>query len=132
MEQSAISVLVVEDVDEMKALLEFLLKDVQGLKISGLARNGFEARLSLSRNRPQIVLLDEVLPGESSHDLLQEIHQQGIPVLLMTSLEGKSSVRALPSGACARITKPGWESIEQDRTRIAQLIFQYSGVDSHT
>jgi len=119
--KTPVSVLVVEDVEEMQGLLEHVLQGIDGLKISGIAGNGFEARLELSRRRPQLVLLDEVLPGESSVDLLNEFSAQKIPVILITSLENPSS--ELPLGASVRISKPGWKSVEEDRARIKKAIF---------
>lgn len=117
----------------MRSLLELVLKDIPGIKLSGLARNGSEARLILSRHRPQLVLLDEILPGESSYDLLKEVHQQGIPVILITSLENetdktKDGLRPLPSEAVFRMSKPGWKSVEDDRDRMGKLIFKYAQI----
>lgn len=126
--QSLISVLVVEDVDEMRSLLELIFKGMEGIGLSGVAKNGFEARLILSRNRPDLVVLDEVLPGESSYDLLKEIESQGIPVVLMTSLENPPS--HLPPGASARMTKPGWSSIDQDRSRIQSILLKFGNPKS--
>jgi chemotaxis response regulator CheB len=118
-----VSVLFVEDVPEMRALLEHVLQGIEGIKISGMAQNTFEARLELSRRRPDLVLLDEVLPGESSLDLLAEIRVRRIPVILITSMEKPLPGLPLPPGALERISKPGWESVEEDRQRIKKAIF---------
>jgi DNA-binding NtrC family response regulator len=116
---STISLLAVEDVEEMRQLLEQVLSETQEIKMTS-AKNGIEARLELYRRRPDIVLLDEVLPGESSLDLLNEFISQQVPVILMTSLEKPSP--QLPPGALARIAKPGWNSLEKDRLRIKNAI----------
>src|SRR4051794_34929519 len=96
-----VSVLIVEDVDEMRHMIDHVLQGIPGIKVSGAARNGFEARLEVSRRRPDIIFLDEVLPGESSRDLLEEFISHGICVLLMTSLE--SPPADLPPGVSFRM-----------------------------
>jgi len=118
----ALSVLIVEDVEDMRLLLEELVRGAAalGLKLSGSAPSVIDARLELDRRRPDLVLLDEVLPGESSDELLADLVRDGVPVLLMTSMEEAN--HALGEGARGRITKPGWKSLEQDRARIAAEI----------
>jgi len=64
--------LIVEDIAEMGKLLEHVLSGISGLNISGIAQNCAEARLELTRRRPDLVFLDELLPGESSADFLKE------------------------------------------------------------
>lgn len=119
--KAPISVLIVEDVDEMRHLVQFTLEGVPEIQVSGLAKNGLEARLELNRRKPQIVLLDEVLPGESSRDLFQEFKEAGVLIILMTSMESPS--HAIPEGAQGRWVKPGWKSIEEDRKILKKLIF---------
>ena len=102
---SVISVLIIEDVAEMRKLLEHLIQQIEGVKVSGLAKNSFEARIELTRRRPDLILLDEVLPGESSFDLLQELVLQEIPVVLISGLASPSQGQL--GGAAERIVKPG-------------------------
>ncbi len=115
----AITVLVIEDVSEMQAMLEVFLEGIEGLKIIGQAKNGWEAKMLLDRHRPELVLLDEVLPGESSLDLLNDFNAQKIPVILITSLENPGS--ALPDGALARFQKPTWKNFEKEREAFEKL-----------
>jgi DNA-binding response OmpR family regulator len=120
-----IRILIVEDVDTMRYLLGIVLSDVPGMSVSGMAANGWEARLELSRRRPDIVLLDEVLPGESSIELLAELRASGIPVLMITGME--SPAHPIPEGAEGRILKPGWKSVAEDRERIQASILRALG-----
>ena len=114
-------ILVVEDVDEMRELLAETLSGIEGIRVTGQVQNTQEARIEITRRRPDLVLLDEVLPGESSLDLLEELKSEGIPVVLITGVEEKTE-RPLPAGALIRMAKPAWESLEEDRLRIrAQL-----------
>src|SRR3989338_5192717 len=61
-------ILIVEDVDEMRHLLADAIRGVDGFEVSGTAANTWEARIEVDRRRPDLVLLDEVLPGGSGVD----------------------------------------------------------------
>ncbi len=113
-------VLIVEDVEAMRELLVELLDGIPGVEVSGKAGTGPEARLELDRRRPDLVLLDEVLPGESSLDLLGDILRRKIPVILVTGMSGVG--RPLPLGAILRLRKPSWNTLEADRFRFAEAL----------
>ena len=120
-------VLIVEDVAAMKELLSQVVAGIPGLQVSGKAANGFEARLELDRRRPDLMLLDEVLPGESSLDLLAEACGRGVRVILLTGMleTGISKpARLLPPGAFLRLHKPSWDSLSADRARFSEAIHQ--------
>lgn len=102
-----LKVMIVEDVPEMRELLKTAVESVAGIKVSDLAANGWEARVALGRRRPDLVLLDEILPGESSVDLLNELTKDGICVILVTGVQDPS--HPLPEGALERWVKPDWK-----------------------
>lgn len=118
-----IRTLIVEDVREMEALLEAVLQQIPGIQVGAYARNGFEARLEITRRRPDLVILDEILPGESSIDLLNELNTQGIAVILTTSMEDPS--HGIPPGALTRFIKPTWETLEGDQARIQATLLPF-------
>ncbi|MCC7440815.1 MAG: response regulator [Bdellovibrionales bacterium] len=105
------TILIVEDIESMREALEHLLSvgppegGPSPVKRVLRARNTWEARGEIRRHRPDLVLLDEVLPGESSVDLLEELREEGIPVILLTSLEERD--HPVPLGALGRVLKPG-------------------------
>ena len=107
------SVLIVDDVEEMSELLRAAVDGMAQFRVGGVARNVAEARLELDRRRPDLVLLDEVLPGESSLDLLETLVAEKIPVILITSMQDRKT--PLPPGALDRLNKPGWKTVEKDR-----------------
>lgn len=119
-------IFIVEDVDSMRELLVQVLTGLSSCAVSGSAGGGLEARRKILRNRPDLILLDEVLPGESSHDLLAEWVSQGIAVLLITSLSQPEP--GLPPGALGRISKPGWKSLAEDRRRIESEVLAALGL----
>lgn len=119
-----LGVLIVDDVEDMRALLSALVESIPGLNVTGQAANGWDARLELDRRCPDLVLLDEILPGESSVDLLAEFRDRRVPVILVTGVLG--ATHAMPEGAFGRLAKPTWETLDVDRARYSEMIFKAS------
>jgi two-component system response regulator CitB len=117
---ATVRVLIVEDVDEMRLMIEQAITGMPGFKISGSARNVWDARVELGRRKPDIVLLDEILPGESSVDLLAEIRALGVPCLLMTGVENPN--HPIPEGAAGRFVKPSWDRFDEDTELLRQAL----------
>ena len=83
-------------------LEEVLIKN--GYKVAR-AYSGTEALLSLSALKPDLVLLDLMLPGLSGEEVLLKI--QGIPVIIMSAkLDVDNKVNLLLGGAVDYVTKP--------------------------
>src|ERR1700674_708774 len=81
------------------------------------------AREALTRERPELVLLDVVLPGQSGIEFLRWMREQGseIPVLMVSALDtAKTAVEALQLGAADYLVK-GFE-LEELRQRVANLL----------
>lgn len=134
MSSAAIRILVIEDVDSMRELLEHMVRGLGEAggryQFSGAASNGAEARFELGRRRPDLVLMDEVLPGESSLDLLEEFKAEGIPVVLLTSMKERTAEAVpIPEGALGRIFKPEWRTLVADTKRISQELDQLLAVE---
>ena len=69
------------------------------------AYSGTEAVLLLERQRPDLVLLDLMLPGLSGEEVLAKI--EGIPVMVVSAKVGvEDKVSLLLGGAADHITKP--------------------------
>lgn len=117
---NVLNVLVVEDVDPMRELLKEALGRADGIRLSGAVRNTWEARREVLRRRPDLVLLDEVLPGESSVDFLQELVADGMAVVMMTGMDEREG--EIPEGALARVFKPGWDTLEADSRRLRNAL----------
>jgi len=120
-----LQILVVEDIASMRELMSQALSGIPGFAISGTAANGWEARLEISKRRPDLILLDEILPGESSVDLLEQFVSDGIPVILLTGIsEPTHPVTPLARG---RIRKPSWNSLAQDQVLLREQILKMLG-----
>src|ERR1700731_4011536 len=81
------------------------------------------AREALTREQPDLVLLDVVLPGQSGIEFLRWMRQQGseTPVLMVSALDtAKTAVEALQLGAADYLVK-GFE-LEELRQRVANLL----------
>jgi len=81
------------------------------------------ARLALGTERPDLVLLDVVLPGQSGLEFLRWMREQGseLPVLMISALDtAKTAVEALQLGAADYLVK-GFE-LEELRQRVANLL----------
>lgn len=96
-------ILIVDDDINIGNMLEEILSQEGYLVLR--AYSGTEALLLLSSSRPDLVLLDLMLPGLNGEDILPKI--QEIPVIILsakTDLDGK--VNLLLDGAADYITKP--------------------------
>ena len=69
------------------------------------AYSGTEALYLLKHKRPDLILLDLILPGLDGEGVLE--HIKGIPVIILSSMtEVESKIHLLNEGACDYITKP--------------------------
>jgi DNA-binding NtrC family response regulator len=120
------TVLIIDDVDEMREMLTTLVDGLSNYRVSAACGNCAEARVEAMRRRPSLVLMDEILPGESSFDLLQEFVADGLPVILMTGVENPT--HEVPAGAALRVEKPGWKSLDVDAGRLEAVFNQVLGL----
>ena len=76
----------------------------EGYRVSR-AYSGTEALYALSKDRPDLVLLDLMLPGLSGEEVLPKI--QGVPVIVVSAkIDVQDKVELLLGGAADYITKP--------------------------
>lgn len=81
------------------------------------------ARSALTAEKPDLLLLDVVLPGEDGLSFLKWLREQGheLPVLMVSALDtAKIAVEALQMGAADYLVK-GFE-LEELRQRVANLL----------
>lgn len=97
------TILVVDDDVYIGNMLEEVLhKEGYGVL---RAYSGSEALLLLSSGRPDLVLLDLMLPGLNGEEVLAAI--QGIPVIIVSArAEAEDKVSLLLGGAADYVTKP--------------------------
>ncbi|HBL14066.1 MAG TPA: two-component system response regulator [Cyanobacteria bacterium UBA11162] len=103
------TVLLVEDsLTETQVLSSYLRQ--AGMRVISVS-NGEEAQLKLKAQKPDLVILDVILPGQSGFEICRELKTnattQGIPVVIC-STKGTDADKLWGSmlGADAYITKP--------------------------
>ena len=96
-------ILIIDDDIHIGNMLEEVLTK-EGYKISR-AYSGTEAILLLSNTKPDLVLLDLMLPGLSGEEVLPKI--KGIPVIVVSAkVDVDNKVDLLLGGAVDYVTKP--------------------------
>jgi two-component system phosphate regulon response regulator PhoB len=103
------TILVVEDEAPLLTLLRYNLER-QGFRVEEAA-DGQEALLRVAEARPDLVLLDWMLPALSGLEVCRQIRRRpatrDLPIIMVTArTEDQDSVRALDIGADDYITKP--------------------------
>lgn len=97
------TIAIIEDDTHIGGLLEETLAQ-EGYHILR-AYSGTEALLLLEKRRPDLILLDLMLPGLSGEELLP--HLSGIPVIVLSAKAGiDDKVKLLTEGASDYLTKP--------------------------
>jgi DNA-binding response OmpR family regulator len=100
-------VLVVDDDCDIRQLVALRLRR-HGLNVQ-TAANGIEALAMLEINRPNLVLLDIMMPGRDGFEVLADMREHGhdVPVVMLSALSRPSDVsRGLDLGANDYVVKP--------------------------
>jgi DNA-binding NarL/FixJ family response regulator len=74
---------IVDDSDAVRRRLVELLSEVEGAEVVGQAANARDAVEGIGRLKPQVVILDIQIPGESGIAVLKKIKQASRPPLVM-------------------------------------------------
>jgi DNA-binding response OmpR family regulator len=102
-------VLIVDDEPNIVTALEFLLKR-SGYDVL-LATNGAEALEQVERHRPDVVLMDVMMPIKSGYEVCQRMREQPdlaqIKIVMLSAKGSEAEVsKGLSLGADLYITKP--------------------------
>ena len=97
------TIMIIDDDVNIGNMLEEKLKR-QGYSVIR-AYSGTEAMLLLDKSKPDLVLLDLMLPGISGEELLPKIDK--VPVIVVSAkIDMDNKVDLLRNGACDYVTKP--------------------------
>src|SRR5512143_2973866 len=116
------SILVVDDDPEIVAMLNTRLTK-RGYKVSTAADGNAAIELA-KRERPDIVLLDVMMPGKSGWEVAWMLKQdpvtQGIKIVMVTAIGEKTNEITAPIyGADAHVDKPfEFEALERVITKL--------------
>ena len=101
-------VLIVDDEPNIVVSLQFLMKK-SGFETS-VARDGDEALLEVERFRPDLVLLDVMMPRRDGYEVCQQLRNAGwndLKIVMLTAKGREAEVtKGLEVGADAYVTKP--------------------------
>ena len=101
-------VLIVDDEPNIVVSLQFLMKK-SGFETS-VARDGDEALLEVERFRPDLVLLDVMMPRRDGFEVCQQLRSAGwndLKIVMLTAKGREAEVtKGLAVGADAYVTKP--------------------------
>lgn len=102
-------ILIVED-EESLLKLESILLSSRGYNVGGVA-DGIAALEEITRFRPDLIILDIMLPGMDGFEVCRRIKEnpesQHIPVIMLTAKKSSQDrERGMAIGAAAYITKP--------------------------
>jgi len=100
-------ILIVEDDEVIVGTLAYNLSR-SGFGVQGAA-NGADALRLARKSRPNLILLDIMLPGESGIEVCQRIRErdQGVMIVMITAKDAEEDkVRGFEAGADDYVTKP--------------------------
>lgn len=102
-------ILIADDEPNIVISLEYLMKR-EGYAVS-VARDGEETVQAILRDRPDLVLLDAMMPKKSGFEVCQEVRANDVvkdTLILMLTAKGRDTdiAKGLGLGADAYMTKP--------------------------
>lgn len=106
---AAATILIVEDDESLRTLMEynFVKEDFDVLT----AKDGEEALLKVEEDKPDLVVLDWMLPSVSGIEVCRQLRQKpetkGLPIIMLTArAEESDRIRGLDTGADDYVVKP--------------------------
>jgi len=119
-EKRSVKVLIADDNREFCELLSSFIGQKEGLEIVGVANNGIEAIEMIHEHRPDLVVLDIIMPQLDGIGVLENLAGAGKkPKVIMLTVFGQESVirRSVELGADYFILKPVDFNMLVDRIR---------------
>ncbi len=103
-------VLIVEDNEQNIELLQAYLEEIPGVTTS-VAHHGLEAMEIVSRENPDLILLDIMMPKMSGYEVCKQLKgnpvTRDIPIMMITALNEPSDYeRGMESGADDFVSRP--------------------------
>ncbi|HVK61453.1 MAG TPA: response regulator, partial [Bdellovibrionales bacterium] len=100
-------VMIVEDEGDIRDILTSLLQD-EGFEVVAL-ENGMRIMEELNQHRPDLLLLDQLLPGKTGVEAVREVRSSDsfarLPIIMVTGLSGEDDkVNAFDLGADDYVT----------------------------
>jgi two-component system alkaline phosphatase synthesis response regulator PhoP len=123
--ETAKHVVIIEDEREAAELFAEMMR-VSGYSVS-LATNSKEGLALLQRTRPDVVVLDIMMPDISGMDVLKTMraipHLKDVPVVIVSAKSTPADIRnGLAAGAQVYLTKPvGFQELKTAVAKVLQI-----------
>ena len=124
-EAAVLQALAVDDEPLALRRLSLVVDTIEGVEMVGTASDCHSARVAIERLRPDVVLLDIRMAGESGLDLASELAYDGAPAVVFVSALDRFAERAFDLAAADYVLKPAqpdrlrraFERVEERRRR---------------
>ncbi len=103
-----VRVMIVDDHAVVREGLRNFLGMVPGIRVTAEAASGVEALAVIAKAKPQVVLMDLVMPGMDGIETTQKMHQEhpGVAIIVLTSFaEDDKLFPAIRAGAVSYLLK---------------------------
>lgn len=124
-----ITVIIVDDEKPAREELEFLLKKISGIVISGIAEDGHEALEIIRKLKPDLVFLDIKMPEMNGFEVAAKLQGDHSPTdIIFTTAFDKFAIKAFEINALDYILKPF--SLERLKVSIERFLLQRPVVEN--
>lgn len=111
MDEAKIKVLIVDDNKEFCSILNDYLLSQRDIMVTGIARDGLEALKLIEERKPDLVVLDIIMPQLDGLGVLERLNNMNlnpIPKIIVLSAVGQDKItqRAITLGADYYVVKP--------------------------
>lgn len=103
-----IEILIADDAPFIREIVKQVFKNTD-VKVIGEAQDGEEIIKLAKEKKPQVILMDLVMPKKSGIEAAKEIREQfpDIKIIAFTTIDQNTMVlKALEAGCCDYVTKP--------------------------
>lgn len=106
-----IKVLIADDNREFAQIVSRFIQEEEDFKVIGIAKDGIEALDIIEREKPDILILDIIMPHLDGLGVLEKLHESNdefFPKVIILSAVGQDKItqRAIELGAAYYIVKP--------------------------
>lgn len=109
----SIKILIVDDSPLFRTMLQNELSKVDGFEVIATAMNAADALVKIKQNQPDVITLDNEMPGQSGVEFLKTLlPQYPIPCIVVTG-SAMNAFDAVNNGAVDFIKKPSAQEMQQ-------------------
>jgi NarL family two-component system response regulator LiaR len=103
-----IKVMLVDDHDMVREGVGFAIETMEGIELTGKVKSGEEALATCRQNRPDVILMDIVMPGMDGIETTRQIKAicPKVQIVILTSFRDSEYIHpALKAGATGYVLK---------------------------